>query len=200
MSLISRVTTWVTNQILTSSALNAEFNNITNLINNLDAATTTWTNVKATNVTVASGTVTGILGRVLQVVTGTTSTNVTRTAATYLDTGLTANITPSFTNSKILILVSQAAFATHPSTCQIKLTGTTTGTISTNMGLYCNTSAGLIVGTQVGIVVVDSPGTVTTQTYKTQFASKDGTNTVGVNGDGTLGYNNYIVLVEIGQT
>lgn len=46
MSLISRVTTWVASQILTSSALNGEFNNITNLLNNLDAGTTSWTNVK----------------------------------------------------------------------------------------------------------------------------------------------------------
>lgn len=46
MSLISRITTWVSSQVLTSSALNGEFNNVVNTLNNLDGATTTWTNVK----------------------------------------------------------------------------------------------------------------------------------------------------------
>jgi hypothetical protein len=45
MSIISRITTWVTNQVLTSSALNGEFNNIVNTLNNLDAGTTPWDNV-----------------------------------------------------------------------------------------------------------------------------------------------------------
>lgn len=60
MSLISRLTTWATNQLLTSSALNSEFTNITNLVNNLDAGTTTWTNVKVTTLTptTVAGTIT----------------------------------------------------------------------------------------------------------------------------------------------
>lgn len=49
MSIITRLTTWVSSQVLTASALNGEFNNIVNLINNLDAGTTPWTNVKPTN-------------------------------------------------------------------------------------------------------------------------------------------------------
>jgi len=46
MSIISRVTTWADGQTLFSSDLNAEFNNIVNLFNNLDAASSTWSNVK----------------------------------------------------------------------------------------------------------------------------------------------------------
>jgi hypothetical protein len=52
MSIINRITTWTLNQILTSSALNGEFNNITNTLNNLDSATTPWDNVKTANLTV----------------------------------------------------------------------------------------------------------------------------------------------------
>lgn len=51
MSLISRITTWTAGQILKAADLNGEFNNIVNLINNLDNASTTWTNVKATTIT-----------------------------------------------------------------------------------------------------------------------------------------------------
>ena len=51
MSLISRLTTWTVGQILKSADLNNEFNNITNLVNNLDSATTSWTNVKTSTLT-----------------------------------------------------------------------------------------------------------------------------------------------------
>jgi hypothetical protein len=59
MSFINRITTWATNQILTSSALNSEFNNIINLINNVDAGTTTWDNVKVTTLTLSGNAVMG---------------------------------------------------------------------------------------------------------------------------------------------
>ena len=46
-------------------------------------------------------------GSVLQVVNATTSTQVVVTGGTYTDSTLTATITPKFSTSKILILVSQ---------------------------------------------------------------------------------------------
>lgn len=53
MSVISRITTW-TSQILTSASLNGEFNNVVNVLNNLDSATSTWTNVKAATINATS--------------------------------------------------------------------------------------------------------------------------------------------------
>lgn len=47
--------------------------------------------------------------RVLQVVQGTTGTEVANNTSTYVDTGLSATITPSATTSKVLILVNQTA-------------------------------------------------------------------------------------------
>lgn len=58
MSLISRITTWTVNQILTSSNLNGEFNNIINLLNNIDAGTTNFTNCNSTSSTITTATVT----------------------------------------------------------------------------------------------------------------------------------------------
>lgn len=46
MSIISRITTWADGQTLFSADLNGEFNNIINLFNNLDSASSTWSNVK----------------------------------------------------------------------------------------------------------------------------------------------------------
>jgi len=42
-------------------------------------------------------------GKVLQVVQGTTTTQVSTSATTWIDSGLTASITPSSTSSKILV-------------------------------------------------------------------------------------------------
>lgn len=44
MSQISRVTTWVSGQILKAADLNGEFNNIVNAWNNIDTASSSWTN------------------------------------------------------------------------------------------------------------------------------------------------------------
>jgi len=49
----------------------------------------------------------GVGGKVLQVVTGTTTTAMSTTSTTYADTNLTANITPSSTSSKIYVTVNQ---------------------------------------------------------------------------------------------
>ncbi len=48
-------------------------------------------------------------GKVLQVVTGTTTTSSTTTSTSYVATNLTASITPSSTNNKILVLLSAVA-------------------------------------------------------------------------------------------
>ena len=117
-------------------------------------------------------------GSVLQVVHGSTKTNVTATTTANTDTGLSASITPSSASSKILVLVSQNVF----------LYGATT--ISGNIFLYRNTT---YVGTDTtyGIWTVasgtpnelqviysinhlDSPATTSSITYKTQQVLRDG--------------------------
>lgn len=53
------------------------------------------------------------LGKVLQVVQGTTSTPVTNSTAGFVATGLSASITPSSASSKILVLVNQNTYSTR---------------------------------------------------------------------------------------
>jgi hypothetical protein len=45
-------------------------------------------------------------GQVLQVVNATYSTQINTTGATFIDTGLTASITPKFSTSKVLCIVN----------------------------------------------------------------------------------------------
>ncbi len=53
-SIIQRITTWATNSLLKSADINGEFNNVVNVLNNLDSATTTWDNVKTTTLTLTA--------------------------------------------------------------------------------------------------------------------------------------------------
>tara|TARA_R110002126_G_scaffold288533_1_gene442346 strand:- start:227 stop:799 length:573 start_codon:yes stop_codon:yes gene_type:complete len=48
------------------------------------------------------------IGNILQVVSGITTTSTSQTSTTWTDTTLTANITPTSTSNKILILVNQS--------------------------------------------------------------------------------------------
>jgi len=50
----------------------------------------------------------GVGGKVLQVVSASTTTALSSTSTTYADTNLTANITPSATSSKIYVTVNQS--------------------------------------------------------------------------------------------
>ena len=59
-------------------------------------------------VNLAAGATAGF-GKVLQIVMGTTSTAVGTDSTSYIDTGLTASITPASSSNKVLVLVSQIA-------------------------------------------------------------------------------------------
>jgi len=111
-------------------------------------------------------------GKVLQVVTRTTTTQVTSTSSTFVDTGLTATITPSSAASKVLVLVSQQVCMDSNDTgiMTVKIVRNSTD-IQTN--LY---SAFLSLATIVrytaynSYIFLDSPNSTTATIYKTQFA------------------------------
>jgi hypothetical protein len=87
-------------------------------------------------------------GKVLQVVFATYSTGVSNSTTTYTDSGLTANITPSATSSKILVLTALSA--------------------SKNNNNASNTMNVKLVR---GSTDMDSPSTTSSTTYKVQFAN-----------------------------
>jgi hypothetical protein len=123
-------------------------------------------------------------GNVLQVVQGTTTTQVTTTSTSLVDTALTATITPTSASSKILVLVSQSLAVTN-STNGFNSIGLAIIRGSTNVFFSDRalaTRAGLsgssdvIVDALVAFNYLDSPSTTSATTYKTQFRVFDSAN------------------------
>jgi hypothetical protein len=135
------------------------------------------------------------VGKVLQVVSGTTSTEVSSSVATMTDTGLTATITPSSTTSKVLVIVTQSAQKSAGSAIQsifLDLLRSATVIADLNGVLYTGTTL-----EQRGILSMmslDSPNTTSATTYKTQFAPNGATASVAVQHSSSY---STIVLVEV---
>ena len=149
--------------------------------------------------TVGNGDITGLVagalpstvigaGAVLQVVQATTSTPVTISSTSNVDTGLSASITPTSATSKILILSTVSAAGNH-ATCgyYLKLLrGSTDIFIGDAAGSRIRVTASNINSdnnffTTNGLTFLDSPATTSSTTYKFQIATSFGTSTIGVN-------------------
>lgn len=138
-------------------------------------------------------------GKVLQVVSATTTTAVTNTTTTFADTNLTATITPSAATSKILVLVTQLSEANRSGadtgmTIRLRRDSTTIFEPTRPTFYTGDVSANIVVVNQVNISFLDSPSTTSATTYKTQLAAL---------GSGTAKVQNAsnpssIILLEIG--
>jgi hypothetical protein len=115
-------------------------------------------------------------GTVLQVVQATYSTELATTSTSYVDTNLSASITPTSASSKILVLVNQQVSLvrnlnnTIRVDCQIVRTSTSVYTQGRILGGRAGTSAAsdiYYVGSFNG-TYLDSPNTTSSTTYKTQ--------------------------------
>lgn len=143
-------------------------------------------------------------GKVLQVVQGTTSTSTVITSLTYVDTNLSASITPTLATSKILVLVTQKYFL-YTSAAPVNagwqlLRGTTViNDYKLGSGLIyaAPTSSELYFGAIWDLHYLDSPATTTSTTYKTQakIANSASSRQVEVNTDTTT---STMILMEIG--
>ena len=135
--------------------------------------------------------------RVMQVVYGNTTTAVSSSTNTYVDTGLTATITPTDASSKILVFVSQpcdksAANANNYILLRL-MRGATSVLEITRSGLFTGTT--LVINGSESATYLDSPATTSATTYKTQFASGNNTAAVSVQ-PSSVAYAT-IVLMEI---
>ena len=138
-------------------------------------------------------------GQVLQVVHSSTSTLVSNSTSTYIDSGLTATITPKSASSKILVLVNQVFYKNSSSTVNsvnLKLFRN-----STDLGRILNSQ--LYTGTTIevygngGFNYLDSPATTSSTTYKTQFMTGSNSPLVACQPD-NIGVST-ITLMEIAQ-
>ena len=135
--------------------------------------------------------------RVLQVVEGTTTTEVINSTSTPADTGLTATITPGFTSSKILVFVNHPGCFKQTgnvgTAIQIQLLrgATKICDVAEYLG-YQNASTAIGLG--VSTSILDSPATTSATTYKTQFNNLANAASVYVNHDSVR---SSIILMEV---
>lgn len=152
----------------------------------------------ATGTLLSSATTTGFpAGSVIQVVNATYSTQLATTSTSYVDTGLSASITPTSATSKILIFVAQTGVAKNVGdTAQrvaLNILRNSTQLIQFELGAgYTGSSVVNVVGGS-GSTYLDSPATTSSVTYKTQIKGFAGVN-VYANYDGCT---STITLMEI---
>jgi hypothetical protein len=125
-------------------------------------------------------------GGVIQVVTGTTTSQTTTTSSSFVTTSLTVSITPKFSTSKIFIIVSGSGDATSGSGQQL---ATNIYRNSTPLSTYgFGTVYGLTrVQGGVGISYLDSPATTSSTSYTVYIASVNNAGTVAFNTGGNNG-------------
>jgi len=139
-------------------------------------------------------------GNVLQVVNGNTAAYASTAGSTFIDTNLTATITPTSSSSKILILINQAGIAKFSNNTSIMLQllrGATSILTFEEGAAFTNTTAYNVVGA-ASACYLDSPATTSATTYKTQFASRANLSGVSVQTYiTTQNANSTITLLEI---
>jgi len=114
-------------------------------------------------------------GSVLQVVQATTSTQVTSSIITMVDTTLSASITPTSATSKILVMFTQNGCQKTAGSSQnaVLINLVRNSTTIYNDAIYASgyTNSALLVQLTSSLSYLDSPATTSATTYKTQFAN-----------------------------
>jgi len=137
-------------------------------------------------------------GKVLQVVSATTTTFVSSTTTTYVDTSLTATITPTLSTSKILVLVAQnglGKISNNTSQALRLVRGATEISALSNLG---DTDSTGTVNCSASFAYLDSPATTSATTYKTQTNSEANSSMVYAQNYNSVVTMSTIVLMEIG--
>jgi hypothetical protein len=144
-------------------------------------------------------------GSVIQTVQNTYSTEFQTTSQSFIDTGITATITPQFSNSKILVIAS-VEWQWQ------RLTNTfSTATLGISRGVTNIVTNGRIAGGRAGLSassdfvydgmaclqVLDSPATTSSTTYKIQVLVTDNTSSTSITVNSASAGPSTITLMEI---
>lgn len=112
-------------------------------------------------------------GRVLQVVNATYSTQLATSSTSYVDTGLSASITPTSATSKILIFVEQTGLGKNAGDSAqrvaLNILRNSTQIVQFELGAGYTGSSVLNMFGGSGSTYLDSPATTSSVTYKTQI-------------------------------
>jgi len=141
-------------------------------------------------------------GSVLQVVSATSTSNNSTSGGVYADTGLTASITPKFSTSKILVLISATvgcsgynAGLNGVANFQIVRGSTSIYVSAISTYNYASGSGGISAVTPSALNYVDSPATTSSTTYKLQYKNTSGSSAYFNTDSG----HSTITLMEIAQ-
>jgi len=154
--------------------------------------------------TVASGvpswaTPAGGGGKVLQVVNASTTTGAYTSSSTYIDTNLTASITPSSATSKVLIFVCQEGVNKNAvnsnANATLRLLRNSTSILEPIGAYIAFTNTTVSQSDNSSCTYLDSPATTSSITYKTQIKSTLNTDGVYAQDNGAQ---STITLMEIG--
>lgn len=136
--------------------------------------------------------------RILQIVTGSTTTSTASTSTTWVDTTLSATITPQATSSKILVVYSQAVYSNGTGTgAGIRLARNlpvANTVLRSEVDISYGTASGLLA--QHCWIYLDSPNTTSAITYKTQQNRSIGANTIFTNVNTTQN-EGFMLLCEV---
>ena len=111
-------------------------------------------------------------GSVIQVVSTTTSTSTGTTSGSYVDTALTLAITPNFSTSKILVLVSGTlqTQADNRTAGALGIKRNSTLVYDDQRAIDDGVNANVAIGTRASLLYLDSPATTSSTTYTVQLA------------------------------
>jgi hypothetical protein len=117
-------------------------------------------------------------GHVLQVVQGTYSTLFSTSSTSFVDTGLSATITPKSASSKVLVIVNQVGFCSASNTTTNN--NNYIGNIVRGTTQLISANNQVTVGGQTywsnSLQFLDSPNTTSPTTYKTQVMVTNSSN------------------------
>jgi len=150
---------------------------------------------------------TGGFGKILQVVSQNLTTQMSTASTSYVDSGLTASITPSATSSKILIMINIGVSIDGDHNGYLKLLRDSTeinsgsgGDNNSLFGVNGNSTASRYAPMMEACTFLDSPSTTSATTYKVQVRSHNAGFTMYINrrsNDTNFGVASNITLLEV---
>ena len=135
-------------------------------------------------------------GKVLQVIQSTYNTTTSSSVTSFVDSGLTANITPASASNKVLVMYALKVGKNDGATAngvKLKLLRDATS-IHDYTGLLVTNTA-LDLNAAQSVCYLDSPSTTSAITYKLQFANQTASTGVTVFTSSNVGM---LILMEIG--
>jgi hypothetical protein len=133
--------------------------------------------------------------RILQVVAGTTNTLVGNSTTTYVDTTLSATITPQSTSNKILVIANHPnCYRSGTSVANALNLRLMRGATQIEQQTFLGENASQTLVFSTSIVWLDSPNTTSATTYKTMMANNTASSIVYTQ---TNSNNSSIILLEV---